>query len=95
MIFDLDDWASTEDCADCEEAWILTRGEAYEEANEDDACESEGWSGLEGTTFGVGYDDAGLMVDLGDGWQSWEEGDGEIKDEVMFFELQLIPRGAQ
>ena len=89
VIYDLDDWSPTEACSDCIEAWIFTRGAEYVETNQDEACEAEGWLGLDGTTLGVGYDEESLIVDLGDGWQAWEEGDGEIGDDYMFFEFAL------
>ena len=89
VIYDLDDWSLTEDCSDCVEAWILTRGEEFVEENQDEACEAEGWLGLDGSTFGVGYSEDSLMVDLGKGWQSWEDGDGEVEEDFMIFEIVL------
>jgi hypothetical protein len=82
-------WVTTSECTDCIESWVITRGAAEVWVNVDGACEAEGWVGLEGTSFGVGYNEDSLWADLGKGWVAIEEADGEREDDFAFFEIFL------
>ena len=82
-------WATTTDCTECIESWIITRGAAEAWVNVEGACEAEGWTGLEGTSFGVGYNEESLWADLGKGWVAIEEADGEREEDFAFFEILL------
>ena len=82
-------WAKSTDCTECIESWIITRGAEEAWVNVDGSCEAEGWTGLEGTSFGVGYNEDSLWADLGKGWAAIEEGDGEREEDFAFFEILL------
>ena len=82
-------WVTTTECTDCLEAWIITRGSSEVWLDVDGACAAEGWTELEGTRFGVGYDSETLWADLGAGWEAIEEADGEREGDFAFFEIWL------
>ena len=81
-------YQETTACAACEQAWTIERGELEVWVNEDGACDEEGWTDLEGTTFGVGYQDETMWADLGEGWGA-VEGEAEVWDEGFWFDIWL------
>ena len=83
------EWAISTDCPDCIESWSITRGAAEVWVNVDGACEAEGWIGLEGTSFGIGYTEESLWADLGTGWVAIEEAEGEFEEDFAFSEILL------
>jgi len=89
VIYLVESWGPTDDCSACEFAWSIVRGEEFAEVNVDGACEAEGWTGLAGTTIGVGAGaDESLWADLGSGWQT-VEAEGEAGEEWLFFAISL------
>ena len=88
VIFETGPWVPTDDCTDCAEAWTITRGEELVEIDVDGACEAEGWLGLGGTSFSIGYSEEAWLADLGGGWQEVDGGAGE-EGEWLFFEIWL------
>ncbi|MDG1484366.1 MAG: hypothetical protein P8R54_32550 [Myxococcota bacterium] len=83
------EWAVITDCPDCIEAWSITRGGSDVWVNVDGACEAEGWTGLEGTSFGIGYTEASLWADLGTGWVAIEVAEGKREEDFAYFAVML------
>ncbi len=83
------EWTVITDCPDCIEAWSITRGASDAWVSVDGACEAEGWTGLEGTSFGIGYTEASLWADLGTGWVALEAAEGEREEDLAYFEVML------
>lgn len=83
----LESWDVTDDCAECEEARLLVRGEEEVHVDVDGACTELGWIGLEGTTFGVGHDGGSIWADLGGGWEVMEDAYAEQEDDWSWFEI--------
>jgi len=83
------EWTVITDCPDCIEAWSITRGASDAWVSVDGACEAEGWTGLEGTSFGIGYTEASLWADLGTGWVALEAAEGEREEDFAYFEVML------
>ena len=89
VVYLVDAWEETDACPDCAVAWSINRGESFTKANENGTCESEGWTGLSGTTIGVGAaDDDTLWADLGNGWEI-VDAEGEAGEEWLFFVISL------
>jgi len=91
--YEVASWVSTDDCADCVEAWTLTRGEGDAFLDVHGTCGDLGWTGLEGTSLGVGHDGDLLWADLGQGWQAMEDAEGEIGGDEVWFEIWLDQGG--
>ena len=89
LLYEVESMTPTDGCTECAVAYELLRGDAEAYIDIDDSCESEGWTGLEGTTIGFGVSEEWAYVDFGDGWQAWPEGEAEGSDEGLFVALWL------
>ena len=88
MDYEVEDIRPSEDCDSCEQAFVITRGEYEIWDNEDGACDDEGWTVLEGTSFGVGHEGEEIWADFGEGWEL-VDGEGEVWEQGFWFEIWL------
>lgn len=88
MEYEIVAYEETTLCKGCEEAWLIERGELEVWVNEGGACDDEGWTDLEGTRFGIGYEGETMWADLGEGWVE-VEAEGEVWDEGFWFDIWL------
>jgi len=89
LMYEVESWVSTDGCEACTEAWTITRGEEEIWTDVDGTCGDEGWTGLQGSSLGVGHDGDQVWADLGEGWQSQEEAWGEHEYDWAWFEIWL------
>lgn len=86
VMYAIASFASTDLCTSCEEAWLIERGEESVELSVDGACTSAGWTGLTGTSLGVGVTaDEAIVMDWGDGWTTMDVAEVEAEEKWMFF----------
>jgi len=85
--FEIVEVVAAKDCPGCDAAFVLTRGpeEVWEDVG--GACAGEGWTGLEGTSFGIGHAGETLYLDEGAGWGAVPDGEGEVFGDDFWFEI--------